>query len=121
MLVRRRSKRSATSAQASSDGFEATSDKQRSPRFGPPFGTKLANERANTRTLSQADVIKVGCAGHRHTIVRREHDLRGEPTDRSGQRRRDDLAELLDDSISSEEENGPAFVSRPKRVPPDLT
>jgi hypothetical protein len=87
----------------------------------PPFDAKLGDERSDTATQREADVVEVRRARDGHAVVRCEHHFCSQAADRASHRCGDNLAKLVNDGVSRQQQHRPALVWRSKRVPTDFT
>ena len=100
--------------------IEAARDKQRTPHFNPSRFRQTAQSRADSISLRECHVIEVECAHCWHTVISGQDYLRRQSSNRSRSRYDNDFVQAVDEFTSREDENGPALVGKPKRVPADL-
>jgi len=65
-------------------------------------------------------MVEVDRAGARHSVLRRQEDLRRDVPDRGGDRGDGHFAEVLQDGAPGKQEDGAFLVGAAERVPADL-
>jgi len=100
--------------------IKTTGSQQRSAYLRPTLPGQATDHRSEAISLAQRDVIEVHRAPRRHAIFFRQEDLGPQSSNGARNGSDDDFVQTVDDFISREHENRPAFVRKPECVPADL-